>query len=281
MCLWWEVQNKSQAVLVLTFGWFPFSPKWNLPRGAVVPVPHALFLNVVASKPNLVKSMACHLVQNVIFDSGIVHRGQVTSLRLTEVLRSCPALGVVAWAQVVAVAVVFYPAIFASWKEVGRARNLSSCFRFLFVEHEIYDTCCIHIHSPWPTALFLPISTTLHVTFSLVHNGIFWWRSIGTKALGSILDSCVGVPINLASSYTFSGGILPSQFHLYWQQPLVVVFNALPMPSSACKHWMNEGVNSWISMIMTYTHENWPWFEPKTMPLWVANIQRNLIIIIT
>ena len=58
-------------------------------------------------------SIFCHLPRDVIFESGIDHGGQVTSLFPAEVLGSSPVLGVVAGAQVVAMAVVLFPAIFA------------------------------------------------------------------------------------------------------------------------------------------------------------------------
>ena len=58
-------------------------------------------------------SIFCHLPRDVIFESGIDHGGQVTSLFPAEVLGSSPVLGVVAGAQVVAVPIVLFPAILA------------------------------------------------------------------------------------------------------------------------------------------------------------------------
>ena len=58
-------------------------------------------------------SIFCHLLQDVIFESGIDHGGQVTSLFPAEVLGSSPVLGIVAGAPVVAVPIVLLPAILA------------------------------------------------------------------------------------------------------------------------------------------------------------------------
>ena len=55
-------------------------------------------------------SIFCHLLQDVIFESGIDHGGQVTSLFPAEVLGSSPVLGVVG---VLAVPIVLFPAILA------------------------------------------------------------------------------------------------------------------------------------------------------------------------
>ena len=57
-------------------------------------------------------SGVCHLLQDSVFESVIDHGGQVTTLPPAEVLSSSPVLGVVARAQVVAVAVVLFPTIF-------------------------------------------------------------------------------------------------------------------------------------------------------------------------
>lgn len=112
VCVTWEVKNKSQTLL-MAHGWFPACPECDVPRSAVDPLPRGLLLGDFSSKPNPVMSTFCHLLQNVVLETVIDHGGQMTSLLLAEVLGRSPVLGVVAGAQVVTVAVVFFPAIFA------------------------------------------------------------------------------------------------------------------------------------------------------------------------
>ena len=106
----WKVKNKGQT-LFTAYGGFPTGPKCDVPRGTVNPLPDGLFFN--ASEPDPVMSALCHLLQDAVFETVIDHGCQVTSLLLAEVLCSSPALVVVAGTQVVAVAVVLFPTIFA------------------------------------------------------------------------------------------------------------------------------------------------------------------------
>ena len=81
-----------QAIFITSVVWLTGRPECVVPGGAVRPLPSALFLYVVASNPNGSKVLSFHCLCDVVFYGTWGHRGQMTTLSLTELFSICPGL---------------------------------------------------------------------------------------------------------------------------------------------------------------------------------------------
>ena len=64
----------------------------EFPGSVIRPLPDALLLDVVASKPSGAQTSSFQLVYHIVFNGICVDRGQVTELLLAELLSVSPAL---------------------------------------------------------------------------------------------------------------------------------------------------------------------------------------------
>ena len=106
-------QIQPQAVLnSMGIVWLSMCPICELPGSAIRPLPDALLLDVVASKPSTVEASSHQLIFNILLNGICVYGGQMTSLFLTDFLSIIPVLRVTA--EVEAVVTKNLPALIAS-----------------------------------------------------------------------------------------------------------------------------------------------------------------------
>ena len=83
---------RKTVFIVAAVVWLSTRPKHGLPRGAVRPLPNALFLDVVTSDPDPTKVSSCQALQDKLFGGIGVDRGQMSSFSTTKVLSRGPVL---------------------------------------------------------------------------------------------------------------------------------------------------------------------------------------------
>merc|ERR1711862_515460 len=127
----WPYRLILEAVLISTaIVRLSRSPICELPGSAISPLPDALLLDVVASKPNQVKASSFQLVDNIILNGFCVDRGQVSAISLAVLLSVIPVLRVSA--VVVAVVIILLPALIASaWCSRSCSCSCSCCSALL------------------------------------------------------------------------------------------------------------------------------------------------------
>merc|ERR1719507_2449258 len=101
------------------------APECVFPGSAVCPLPSALLLNVVASKPKSVQASSFRFLQDIVVGGiGVDSRGQVPPRLLAEVLSVSPVLGL--GVPQVAVRPILLPVLFAGFHALVLAAAKSS-----------------------------------------------------------------------------------------------------------------------------------------------------------
>ena len=78
------------AVFIAQVVWLSGRPEISLPRGAVRPLPNALFLDVAASDPGPTKVSSCQAFQDELLGGIGVDCGQMASFSTAKVLSRGP-----------------------------------------------------------------------------------------------------------------------------------------------------------------------------------------------